>query len=111
MEDKSILFIVATECLPEVEEKFNKWYDEIHVPMLLKIKGLTEVTRYKVVTATGEYPKYMATYKFESPSAYEAFETGPELIAAREEIAETWKENKFEIKWRVAYEPMKTWGR
>ena len=33
---------------PEVEEEFNKWYNEVHVPMLLTIKGLTGVTRYKI---------------------------------------------------------------
>ena len=115
MEDKSILFIVATECAPEVEEKFNKWYDEVHIPMLLEMKGLKEVRRYKLVTGNGEYPgeypKYMATYKFENLSAYEEFETGSVLNAAREEIAETWKENMFEIKWRVAYEPLRSWLR
>ena len=111
MEDKSIFFIVATECAPEVEEKFNKWYDEVHIPMLLEMKGLKEVRRYKLVTGNGEYPKYMATYKFENMSAYEEFENGPVLIAAREDIAETWKENMFEIKWRVAYEPVRSWVR
>lgn len=109
MGDQSVTFIVATECLPEVEEKFNKWYDEVHIPMLLKLKGLKEVTRFKVITEGGGYPTYMATYKFENMRAYEAFENGPILKAARAEIEETWKTKRFEIKWRVAYQPMNTW--
>ena len=84
MEDKSIFFIVATECVPEVEEKFNKWYDEVHIPMLLEMKGLKEVRRYKLVRGNNDqYPKYMATYVFEDMEAYEEFENGPVLAAAK----------------------------
>ncbi len=82
MTDKPIILIRATQCQPEVEEKFNKWYDEIHIPLLLKFKGITEVTRYKLMTETEEYPKYLAIYTFESQSAFEAYETSPELAAA-----------------------------
>lgn len=108
METKPIIHIVATRCQPEDEEKFNRWYDEIHIPLLLKFKGIKGVTRYKIIHETEEYPKYLTIYKFESQNAYEAYETSPELAAAREEMRETWKGGGFEIKWRVQYEPMKT---
>ena len=111
MTDKPIILIRATQCQPEVEEKFNKWYDEIHIPLLLKFKGITEVTRYKLMNETEEYPKYLAIYKFESQSTLEAYETSPELVAALAELKETWKEGGFESKWRVQYEVMKTWKR
>ena len=111
MGDKSILFIVGTQCQPEVEEKFNTWYNEIHIPMLLKFKGIKEATRYKIIDKTEAYPKYLAIYKFESQNAFEAFETSPELAAVREDMRETWKEGENEIKWRVHYEPLKTWKR
>ena len=111
MEDKSIIHVVASQCQPEVEEKFNKWYDDIHVPMLMKFKGIKEVTRYERVYETEEYPKYLAIYKFESQDSFEVYGTSPELAAAREEMKETWKEGGFEVKWRVQYKPMKTWVR
>jgi len=111
METKPVINIVGTRCRPEDEGKFNKWYAEVHIPMLLRFKGLKAVTRYKIINEAEEYPKYLAIYKFESQQAYEAYETSPELVAAREERDETWKERGFEVKWRVQYEPMKTWER
>ncbi len=111
MEVKPIIHVIATECRPEDEEKFNKWYDEIHIPLLLKFKGITEATRYRLINETEEYPKYLAIYKLESQSAFEAYETSPELVAALAELKETWKEGGFESKWRVQYEVMKTWKR
>ena len=111
METKPIINIIGTRCRPEDEEKFNKWYDGVHIPLLLRFKGLKAVTRYKITDEAEEYPKYLAIYKFESQEAYEAYETSPEHAASREEIRQTWKEGGFEIKWRVQYEPIKTWER
>ena len=36
MKNKPVLFIAASECRPDVEEKYNKWYDEVHVPWVMK---------------------------------------------------------------------------
>ena len=111
METKPIIYIVATQCHPENEEKFNRWYNEIHIPMLLKFKGLTKVTRCEIVNESEGLPKYLAIYEFESQKAFEAFRTSPELNAAREEMSGTWQGKGFEVRWRVLYEPMKTWKR
>ncbi len=111
METKPVINILGTRCRPEDEEKFNKWYEEVHIPLLLRFKGLRAVTRYKITGEAEEYPKYLTIYKFDSQEAYQAYETSPELAAAREEMRETWKEGGFEIKWRVQYESMKTWER
>ncbi len=112
METRPIIHVVATQCRPEDEEKFYTWYDEIHIPLLLKFKGLKKATRYKIIYETEKYPKYLAIYEFESRKAFEAYETSPELAAAsKEESTETWKEGGYEMKWRVQYEPIKTWER
>lgn len=111
MEDKPIINIIAIQCQPEVEEKFNKWYDEIHIPLLLKFKGIKEVTRYKIVKETEEYPTYLTIYQFESQKDYEVYETSPELADAREEMNETWKDGCYEVKWRVQYKLGKVWKR
>ena len=111
MEAKPIISIIAIQCQPEVEEKFNRWYDEIHIPLLLKYKGIKGATRYKIIKESEEYPTYLTIYNFESQKAYKEYETSPEFAAARKEMAETWKGGGYEVKWRVQYEPMKTWQR
>jgi len=110
MHGKPVIFLLATGCAPELEEKFNNWYDATHIPMLLKSKWLQGVTRYKLAPVTqGEYPEYLAIYEFDDRQAFEAWFSGPERHAAREEMQDTWADKAFEIKWRVVYEPLKTW--
>lgn len=111
MPAKSVINVVATRCQPEVEKKFNTWYDEVHIPLLFKFKGMKKVTRYKILKETEEYPTYLTIYEFENRQAYEAYAKSPELAAGRAEMNETWKGEGWEIKWRVQYETMGTWQR
>ncbi|MFC1981314.1 DUF4286 family protein [Chloroflexota bacterium] len=111
MGTKPIIHIVATQCQPEVQEKYRTWADEIHVPMLLKFNGIKGITRYERITKNAEYPLNLFIWEFDSQNAFEEYETSPELAAAREDVLATWKNGGLEPKWRVQYEPMKTWGK
>ena len=109
MESGRIVNIVATECQADQEAAFNKWYDEVHVPMLLKFQGMTAVTRYKLAGGSEGQARYLAIYEFQDQSAFKAYEASPELAAARAEISQTWKVKGFDTKWRAQYQPLRTW--
>jgi uncharacterized protein (TIGR02118 family) len=106
-----IINIVATECAPKNDAKFNKWYDEVHIPMLMKYKGIKKVTRYKVLEDKEQQPKYLAVYEFDTKEDLDGLQTSPEFKAAIEEMQETWKGEMFDIKWAVSAQPLKTWER
>jgi len=111
MEMKPVIHLVATNCHPDDEVEFNKWYNETHIPLLLKFRGIKRVARYKLMKEAKEYPKYLAIYEFKSKKDFEEYTNSPELTAATQELKESWKEQEFEITWRVQYELMKIWGR
>lgn len=111
MDKKAVINVIGIQCKPELDAKFNQWYNEIHIPMLLKFKGIKEITRYRLLNENDDYPKYLTTCKFESQNAYENYEKSPELKAAKEEKTETWNKEGYENKWRIQYEEMKTWVR
>jgi len=76
--EKHIILIVRTDVMPEMEEEFNRWYNEEHIPRLLKVPGVLSAKRG---TSTADGQKYIALYEHESgdvqkTSAYrEALET------------------------------------
>jgi len=59
---RHILLIVQTDVAPEMEEEFNRWYDEEHIPRLLKVPGVLMAKRGQ---NTGSGQKYIATYEHE----------------------------------------------
>ena len=60
---KHVLVIVRIDVKPEMEEEFNRWYDQEHIPNLLTVPGVLWAKRG---VNTGKGPKYVAVYEHES---------------------------------------------
>jgi uncharacterized protein (TIGR02118 family) len=101
--------IVAADCKPSDEKKFNEWYDNVHIALLMKHPALKAVTRYRFRGGSEGQAKYLAVYEFESPEAFEAFGKSAEFAAARDEMRQTWGDPGIEIKWRSQYDTLKSW--
>jgi hypothetical protein len=71
----STVTVVHATVPAEVEDDFNKWYNEVHLPEIVGCPGYISGTRYVAETPTGR--KYVAIYELESPAALET----PELKA------------------------------
>ena len=49
---------------PAYDEEYNAWYDEEHIPYLIKVPGVLRARRFRAIE--GE-PGYLALYELESP--------------------------------------------
>jgi hypothetical protein len=82
---KSYSWIVFTNCTPGSEQAFEAWYDDIHIPDLLRIPGIVSATRGRATpqqtlmvggavqyapSVSADY-RYLAVYKLrtDDPSA------------------------------------------
>jgi DNA-binding transcriptional MerR regulator len=61
--EKHILMIIRTDVAPEMEEEFNRWYNEEHIPLLLRVPGVLWAKRGVNIE---EGQKYIAVYEHES---------------------------------------------
>lgn len=109
MEAQPVIAIRLTQCKAELEEKFNRWYDEVHIPLFLKSKWLNRVTRYQLLPGNEKAPKYLAIYEFKDQQAYEAYVSSPEFTVAIKEKNETWREESYDLTLSAAYKPIRTW--
>jgi heme-degrading monooxygenase HmoA len=109
MERKPVLFIAASECRSDVEEKYNKWYNEVHVPWVMKYKGIRRASRWKRIGDKTECTKYLTFYEYESKEAADEWERTPEFAAGMKELQETWKDGGLDLRWGIAYEQIQTW--
>jgi len=90
MSDKGV-FIVYTDVEAKDEAAFNKWYDEIHIPDLLKLDIINGAQRFKVANAGQELrmkdgtmhtPRYVTLYFLNNGSSKAMLDT---LATARPE--------------------------
>ncbi len=103
-----VINIVGSQCKPEEEAKFNKWYDEVHIPMLMKFPNLLAVARFKILKETPDYPTYLAIYQFLNKESYEAYRNRPGAAEVQADIKANWTDS-LDITWRVQYEHLRDW--
>ena len=94
----------------EHDTEFNQWYDNTHVPWLMKSGTILQSVRYRIIEPNKDYPTYLAVYYFENKAKFEEFSTHPERVAAVKELNEHWP-NGIGTVWRVQYQMVKGWGK
>lgn len=109
MPKKSIVNVRGMDCSPELEEKFNTWYNDRHIPMLLEIGEIESVTRFKRVGDDKNYPKYLAIYEFQDQEAFDRYNNSAKLKEAIQDLKDTFPKGGPESKWRIQYEAIGTW--
>jgi hypothetical protein len=64
----SYIYVVQMNIPAQHEADFNRIYDTEHVPMLSKVPGVHNVTRYRLEkTNDPKMQKYLAVYEIDSP--------------------------------------------
>ena len=84
------LSVVSTEPDPTIEEEWDRWYTESHVPNLLKIPGYAMAGRFRAIEhpAIAKFntgPKYLALYECEGEKAVESLRDGSNMSAAAQD--------------------------
>jgi antibiotic biosynthesis monooxygenase (ABM) superfamily enzyme len=78
------LFVVRATIARDKEAAFNKWYNEEHVPQVLRYNGAVSGRRYRKVVGEDQY-EYMAMYEFASEDVLRTFLQSDALRALRAE--------------------------
>lgn len=66
------LFVVRASIAKEREAAFNAWYDQEHVPQVLRYPGTISGKRYRRLAGDDRF-EYMAIYEFESEAILQQF--------------------------------------
>ena len=61
------VFVVFSEPTAGQEAEYNTWYDNQHLPDVLKVPGMRSARRFKMRGEPGSPPKYLALYEIDTP--------------------------------------------
>jgi len=66
-------FLVFTNPVEGREEEFNRWYDDVHLPDVMKVEGFVDARRFEIQPMGDNAPahRYLAIYELdtENPGA------------------------------------------
>ena len=115
MTSNPVIWTVGLQCLPEDDAAFNAWYDDVHVPMLLKGGHVAKVTRYRLANQTYDVapgamtcPTYQTVYEFVDEASFESWMRGDDRAAAGEDKAKTWAGRPYDVISAARYDLMNT---
>lgn len=108
MAERPLLVVRVNFNDPAREKEYNEWYNNVHVPDLLKVPGIISATRYEIIRGRRHNTQYLTLYEIESEEMLDAALSGPEAVAAREDADKTWGDADSELFIGV-YRPIKTW--
>jgi len=106
-----LIQIVAAESTPEKDAKFEKWYREVHVPMLFQYEGVKQAGRYRLKGNDKRCSKYLTMYEFDSEEALSAFPKSEAFAAAIKDFENNKEAVGFTERWVGVYELIKSWER
>ena len=116
MENGELINIVGQSCRPDQEAKLTKWYEEVHIPGLLKFDGIKRVhccqrvvagkTQYD--TPEENYPQFVNIYEYKSPQAFAEYEKWRlESSPVGKDVNAMWANDPVRRIWRVQYKIVK----
>ena len=111
MANHAVIQIVASHSTLEAEEEFNRWYTDVHVPMLFSYEGVKQASRYQLIGNEETSSKFLAIYEFDTKEAMEAFLKSPEFAVAVEDFENNKEKIGFSLEWAASYELIKSWKR
>ena len=76
---KALLLVFSNPSDPSREDEYNEWYDNTHVPDVLKVPGFVSGRRYALgptqLVPGGERHGYLAVYEIDADDPAEAVRT------------------------------------
>lgn len=103
------VFIVLATVTEGIEDQWNDWYDNVHVPEVVAGgRGIVKAQRYRLWHGDGTAP-YLAIYTFETQDALGAFITSEEISGMANSYRGRWGSNS-DFSWGafVPHEPADT---
>ncbi len=88
--DTEPVFVVGLNVDADVEDRWNEWYEAVHVPEVLAASpDILNATRYRLSAGSTSF-RYLAIYRFASQEGLDRFMVSPQLASMSHHYTEEW---------------------
>jgi hypothetical protein len=108
VDNRQLIDIVASSPPPDVIDRLEEWYSNIHVAMIMKF-GANSVERFKSLTGSPDYPTYLNMYHYAGIQAHDERYSPQASAEISKDVQSRWP-NGYGIRWRVWYIEHKKWS-
>jgi hypothetical protein len=62
---KGVMIVMSDPSSPDREDEYNEWYNNVHIPDLLKLDPFVSARRFKILDEESSH-RYVAVYELEA---------------------------------------------
>jgi antibiotic biosynthesis monooxygenase (ABM) superfamily enzyme len=75
LDSDMVFYVVKSIVNPNVEQDWDTWHTNSHVPDVLKQPGFLKATKFRRAEQTGDKPEYWTIYEMQSMKAFHEYST------------------------------------
>ena len=106
-----LIYHLTIQCSPEMENEFNTWYNDVHIPLVMRGGMLKAISRYKVTDAIDTSAStFLTICEFENRAAFEKWLASDILAEAKADREKTMGGKDVVWTSRTFYEPIARFG-
>jgi len=121
MAEESFIQLITSDSLPEVDDQYSKWCEEIQIPGLFKNANLLAVKRYRIIRGLsdpthpglaepeGGYSKYLTIFEFADERGFADFDNSLEKKEVLANTIKTWKHGEITVTLEAQYRLKGIW--
>lgn len=79
-----IMYVVQVKVPLDQEERWNRWYDAEHVPLVLEQPGFIEMRKFRSLNEGRKEAEYTMLYELRNLAAYENFVNSEDAAVIRQ---------------------------
>jgi len=112
MPSQRCIYHLTIQCSPEMEDEFNAWYNDVHIPLVMRGGMLKAISRYKVTDAIeSSASTFLTICEFENRAAFEQWLASDILAEAKADREKTMGGKDVVWTSRTFYEPVARFGK
>ena len=109
MENVPVIFLNGSNppnATKDIQERYEKWSDEVYAPMLMKSGKLTGIDQYTIIKEIPDFPIVLSIQSLKNLRVWEEYWNVPEVIAVAKDAQTTWPKYGRENIWGAVYQQL-----
>jgi hypothetical protein len=94
---------------PEVYERFQKWFQEVYGPVMMRVPERRQVDWYQTIRESPLFPAMLVVLHYENYAGWESARKNPEAISISGEMVNRTKRGIMEMTWSAVYRLVKSY--
>jgi heme-degrading monooxygenase HmoA len=96
---RKVLYMIHVKIPVKIEEQWNKWHNNEHIPMISTVPGFLQVRKFRCLSNNPQEADYFVVYELRNREAYDLYVKSEEGQRIRQHYLDAWGSRSKTVHW------------